>query len=138
MRYQMVELDELHPRTKQADRRLFHNSRLSKKDIIWEWYDDDEYVGYCAAQQLKTMLKLTAAYVDPKYRKRGVHRDMIELRLKFAHENKLKKVVTYTSIENWASMTNLVLEGFRAKGYLLRDKRYVVWHRQLGGENGGF
>jgi GNAT superfamily N-acetyltransferase len=72
-------------------------------------------VGFCSAvlwDERKAVFLSRAAVIN-QCRGMGIHRMMIAKRVKWAWEQGVDRVVTYTTLQNYPSMSNLLDCGFR-------------------------
>lgn len=81
-------------------------------------------VGFCSAvyrPQLDYVF-LSRAAIDPSVQGHGLQRRMIRARVAWARAQGASRVITYTLLKNYASMVNLLREGFR---FYHPDHKYV-------------
>lgn len=87
----------------------FHENR--------EWWvmvnNKNEIVSYCGSIYSKEGICIfNRAWVDKRYRGRGIQKRMIRLRLKRAKQF-CKIAITYTTLDNYQSVNNLTSCGFK-------------------------
>lgn len=97
---------------------------FSSKEKWYILYKNNYPVAFGGFKIIKNKCYLLRAGVLYDYRGRGYHTKLIRRRVKEASKLKLKEVISYTSIDNYASFNNLIREGFN----LYR------WRRELGGK----
>lgn len=78
------------------------------------WNDAGRACGFCSVYRLKYErgVYLSRAGVLPGTRGRGLQRRMIQARLRWARTRGLRFAVTYTSLDNYPSIVNLLRCGF--------------------------
>ena len=84
--------------------------------IWWLVKVGDFPIGYAGLKPLpyeKDVGFLCRAGILSNYRGQGLQRKLIKLRIKEAQKLGLKQLVTYTTTDNYASITNLLNQGFR-------------------------
>lgn len=81
----------------------------------WIARDGNRPVGFCSTvlwHERKAVF-LSRAAVIQKFRGIGLHRDMIRHRVLWAWGQGVDRVVSYTTLQNYSSMINLLDSGFR-------------------------
>jgi len=95
---------------------------------FWIAFDEHQkVVGFCSAKffpETKCAV-LTRGAVVSAARGKGLQRRMIRTRVRWARQLGARIVVTYTSISNYPSITNLIREGFHLTGASRAQKE---WH----------
>lgn len=100
---------KLHKQTFPSDEFYEH-----KKNKYWIAYDDGRPIGFGIATDYgHNILFLSRAGVISKYRGRGIHKRLINVRLRFAKRNRFKSVITYTAKSNLSSINNIIARGFK-------------------------
>ena len=94
----------------------------------WVILDKDKIIAYCGSIYSESICIFIRAWVDRKYRGKGLQSKMIKARLKAAKG--CKSVITYTTTDNIPSANNLIKNGFLlydpAYAYAGRDKLYFI------------
>lgn len=110
-----------------------------ESNVYWICYDEYMHpIGFCGCRPLKydpSTLYLSSAGVLSKYNGMGLHKRLINVRLRYAKRKKFKKVITYTSKDNFQSYSNLQKCGFKlyepADRYAGDD--FLYWIRYIDG-----
>jgi len=106
---------------------------IKKGSIAWYVYKDGAVVGYATARELEGCLYLNSAGIIKEARGKGLQKRLIQCRVKYAKRRGLETVITYTSVDNAASINNLIACGFRAytPAYAWAGAEWVYWRRVL-------
>lgn len=108
---------------------------ILKRSTWWIAKLNNKAVGFCGVRILPSEpygAYLVRAGVLKRYRGRGVHRRLLQVRVNWARRNKIEELVTYTVPSNHPSMNNLIRAGFTTykPGYRWAgDEDVVYWHR---------
>lgn len=98
------------------DNRIFgyRYHRGFKKGTWWILFDGDKPIGYCGVflDYGDDFGWLGCAGVIKSYRGMGLQKKMIRVREKEARKHGLKKLITYTSRDNFPSANNLIRCGY--------------------------
>jgi GNAT superfamily N-acetyltransferase len=93
-----------------------------------EWWVievDGQIVAYCGSAYKEGICIFVRAWVNKKYRGKGLHSKLIKTRVKAASLNACKWAITYTTHDNVNSANNLFKNGFRL---------YIPEYRYAGNE----
>ena len=75
---------------------------------------DGKPAGFASVRRMNDgVYELTRAGVVPKHRRKGIQRKLIQARIRWAKRNNVDVLVTYTRLDNFASMSNLLKCGFK-------------------------
>lgn len=75
--------------------------------------DDRKPIGFCTCTDIgHRILFLSRAGLLPNYFGYGLHKRLINIRLRYAKVNGFKTVITYVKKDNYASFANLIKCGF--------------------------
>jgi len=87
-----------------------------KKNWYWVVMDrDGNPVGFGIATDFGDgVLFLSRAGVLPKFRGHGIHKRVIEARIRCARRRSIKSIITYTAKHNAASVNGLIAKGFKS------------------------
>lgn len=83
---------------------------------FWVAKEEGRVMGFCSAIHWEggNLVFLSRAAVVKSARGRGLHKRMIQARCQWAWKSKgAVLVITYTTLQNYASMTNLLATGFK-------------------------
>lgn len=129
--------------------RRSHNHRLFlsiQRDVMpsyvienplafWIVYLGNEPVGYCSVDKSlyrEHALFLSSAGVLPQHRGQGLHKRMINTRIRYAKKQGYKSVITYTAVWNDRSFLNLQKYGFKLYFPEEEDGEYFLhWEYKL-------
>lgn len=95
---------------------IFVDDDYEEADAGWILWDQHECpVGFCTARLLtfENGVFLTRAGILPGVRGRNLQRRMIHARERWAREQGREFVITYTSHDNYPSISNLLKAGYR-------------------------
>lgn len=80
----------------------------------WVAWDGDYPIGFCSAKVVQgDTLYLTRAGVLKSHRGLGLQRRLVSHRVRYARKQGCVAAITYTTQDNFPSITNLILSGFR-------------------------
>ena len=84
-------------------------------DAYWVARESGRPVGFCSVRHCfgEPSAFLTRAGVLPAGRGKGLQRRMIDVRCRWAKQEGVEYVITYTTRDNYPSITNLLRSGFR-------------------------
>jgi ribosomal protein S18 acetylase RimI-like enzyme len=90
-------------------------TRLSESYVWLAYASNGEPVGYCSLRPLPNEKYgyLSRAAVKKEHRRRGLHKRLIRVRLNTARRIGLHGVLTYTAVDNIASINSLIKHGFQ-------------------------
>jgi GNAT superfamily N-acetyltransferase len=87
------------------------------ESYIWIAYEEgsQDVVGYATLREIKgeKIGYLSRAAVARNHRRRGLHKRLIQVRIKMAKKLGWKGVITYTATDNVASANSLIKHGFQ-------------------------
>lgn len=88
-----------------------------KPNRDWWVYTDkkNNIIAYCGSIYAEDICIFNRAWVKRRYRGKGLHRKMINIRLNAA-KKRSKIAITYTIYQNYASANNLIKAGFQLYG----------------------
>ena len=106
--------DALYSQLIELDKICFPGCANEFKDNRDWWVIEDKgtIVAYCGSLYFDKFCMFNRAWVNRNYRGQGWQRRMIKKRIEQARQNKCKKVITYTLINNQVSSNNLIKMGF--------------------------
>jgi GNAT superfamily N-acetyltransferase len=86
-----------------------------EESYIWLAYKDSKPIGYATLRKLahEPFGYLTRAAIKEEHRRRGLHKRLIQVRIKLAKRYGWKGVITYTAVDNIASANSLIKQGFQ-------------------------
>lgn len=108
-----------------------------ERNIYWVvWDDSDKPVGFCIVRPVhgdKYTCFLSRAGLLPCARGNGLHKRMINTRIKWARKNKYKYCITYTVKNNFTSYNNLQNTGFKLyePDYYYAGEESLYWRKAL-------
>lgn len=120
---------ELHAKTFPLD----HFDQI-KNSTYWLVWNNDRPVGFCSVRKLdQKILFLSRAGLLGCARGKGLHKRMIQVRVRWAIRQGYDKLITYTTIENIQSSSNLEKCGFRRyiPDYAYAGKNVLYYMRDL-------
>lgn len=88
---------------------------VGDEHTFWVARDAGEVVGFCSATywDMRKAVFLSRAAVVKSALGTGLHKRMIAHRVKWTWEQGIDRVVTYTTLQNYPSLINLLDAGFR-------------------------
>jgi GNAT superfamily N-acetyltransferase len=100
---------------KELHEKVFPDDLWDGRGAHWIAYDGPKPVGFCTARKLSRERSLFLSWcgILPGARKKNLQRRMIRVRLAYGRREGLKRALTYTRLDNYPSMCNLLKEGFR-------------------------
>lgn len=107
------------------------------RNIYWVvWDESDKPVGFCIVRPVhgdKDTCFLSRAGLLPCARGNGLHKRMINTRIKWAKKNKYKYCITYTIKNNFTSYNNLQNTGFKLyePDYYYAGEECLYWRKAL-------
>ena len=111
---------------------------ILKRSTWWIAKLDKKAVGFCGVRILPSEPRaayMVRAGVLKKYRGKGIHRRLLQVRINWAIRNKIEELITYTVPHNNPSMNNLIRAKFLTykPGYQWagEDGEVVYWHRMF-------
>ena len=82
-------------------------------NVFWVATCENHYAGYCSARRIDPWtVFFSMAGVLPGYRGRGIHRRMVDVRLRWARSWRCEYAITYALPGNWSSVASLIRQGF--------------------------
>lgn len=108
----------------------------NKNAVYWLAWCDNKPVGYCIASVIPSedACFLARAGVCKEYRGHGLQKKLIKVREVYCKKIGIKKMITYTLVENIASNRNLQKCGYWL--YLPQNywagKETLYWYKDLG------
>jgi len=108
---------------------------ISDDSIAWyarrhprKWSD---IMGYATARPMGDILYLNSASILRPYRGLGIHRKLIQARVRYAKRQGMSTVITYTAYDNCASINNLIACGFKTfrPEYEWVGSEYIYWRK---------
>lgn len=123
---------ELHAKTFPAD--SFDQIKNSTYWLVW---CNDEPVGFCSVRELdREILFLSRAGLLHSARGHGLHKRMIQVRIRWAIRQGYGKIITYTTIDNIQSSSNLEKCGLKRylPDYSYAGKNVLYYMRDLDQE----
>lgn len=82
-------------------------------DVYWIGYEDGQPVAFCIAKKKRRVCDLVLAGVIKPYRGKGLQRQLIACREKWARSHNCKMMRTYVAISNGPSLATLIKAGYR-------------------------
>ena len=79
----------------------------------WVILDKNKIIAYCGCLYSQGICIFVRAWVDKKYRGKGLQKRLINVRMRGAKRNFCYTVITYTTPDNYASANNLIRRGFK-------------------------
>jgi GNAT superfamily N-acetyltransferase len=81
----------------------------------WLLWAELDAAGFCSAKYLphENAVYLTRAGVVPEHRGGGLQRRLLRVREQWARSRGAEQIITYTSTDNYPSITNLIKAGYR-------------------------
>ena len=107
---------------------------VTDKTTCWLMTLDDDPVGFCTADDLGSgVVFMTRAGVLPVVRGGGLQRRLIRVRTAWARALGATAVITYTILQNYPSMINLLKSGFKfyTPEYEWVGSKVHYFHKQL-------
>lgn len=106
--------EQLYESLIKLDKSIFFADNEFKYNREW-WVieHNGKIIAYCGCSFKDGICILVRAWVDKKYRGKGLQKRMIDCRIRSAKANKCTYVVTYTMPHNVYSANNLFIKGFR-------------------------
>jgi GNAT superfamily N-acetyltransferase len=108
-----------------------------EESYIWLAYKDGEPVGYATLREIKgeRIGYLSRAAVLSNHRRRGLHKRLIQVRIKMAKKLGWKGVITYTATDNVASANSLIKHGFQLyiPEYRWAGKEFLYFMKTFNG-----
>lgn len=108
---------EMYQRLQDLDAEVFFGcfNEFKENRDWWVSVDKGRIVAYCGCLYSEGVCIFVRAWVHKSYRGHGLHRKMIEARLRSAKES-CRVAITYTTTDNYPSANNLIKHGFRLYG----------------------
>lgn len=100
------------------------------------WVILDKYgniISYCGCLFTQGICIFVRAWVDKRYRGKGIQKKLINVRIKAAKRYDCHTAITYTTPDNYGSMNNLISRGFRlyAPEYQYGGKEMIYFIKYL-------
>lgn len=100
----------------EMDRKCFPDDKWDNTTNMKWWLlkKDGIPVGYCSCRMIMPdTCYFTRAGILPSARGKGLQKKLINVRVNWARKQGAKYVITYTSMDNFASLVNLIKSGFK-------------------------
>ncbi len=122
-------IKELHKKTLPSD-----DFDTIKHSTYWLVWHNDRPVGFCSVRKCdREILFLSRAGLLDAARGKGLHKRMIRTRIRWAIKEGYGKLITYTTIDNIQSSSNLEKCGFKRylPDYAYAGKNVLYYMRDL-------
>lgn len=94
---------------------IFDYDYIDNHSVFWVVYCGDQAVGLCSCRMFRyhpDVCLFTLAGLIRRARGFGLHKRMIDVRLRWARKRGMVRAVTYTMIDNTISAMSLIRAGF--------------------------
>lgn len=108
--------EDLYKRLQALDSKVFYGciNEFKPSREWWVIVDGGSIIAYCGSTYSEGYCFYNRAWVYTSYRGLGLHKKLIDIRVRAAKKKKCKAIVTYTTHNNAASMNNLFKCKFKA------------------------
>jgi RimJ/RimL family protein N-acetyltransferase len=108
--------------------------------VWWLVYKGNLPIGYCGLRIYKSTHNafFCRTGVSEKYRNKGINKELIKRTISWAKSNKINRIYTYTSSDNYPSMNSLIKHKFKITHPWFEYENYkdfVFLYRNICGKN---